>query len=109
MIFNKHYILNLTLLFFLFLSTLFGQTANYNYQILGQSLLRYYSPKEYKSNNSNWCIVQDKRGVMYFGNEEGIVEFDGNSWRRIEVPYYSIVRSLAVDDKGIIYVCASSD
>lgn len=109
MIFNKHYILNLTLLSSLFLSTLFSQTINYKLQAIGYPFIKYYSSKEYKSDNTNWCIVQDKRGVMYFGNEKCILEFDGNSWRRIEVPNSALVRSLAIDDNGIIYVCASSD
>jgi hypothetical protein len=67
----------------------FSQTANLKYPDFGQPFIKYYSPKEYKSDNSNWSIVQDKRGVMYFGNEKCILEFDGNSWRRIEVPNFA--------------------
>jgi hypothetical protein len=69
----------------------FSQTANLKYPDFGQPFIKYYSPKEYKSENSNWSIVQDKRGVMYFGNEKCILEFDGNSWRRIEVPNFEMI------------------
>jgi len=98
-----------TLLFFSFLSVSFGQTVNYKYREIGQPLIKYYSPKEYKLSSANWCVLQDKRGVIYFGNENGILEFDGTSWRVIKTPYNLSVRSLAMDDSGRIYVCASSD
>ncbi len=109
MIFKKHVLLHLTLIFQFCFSIAFSQTGNSKFQAVGQPFIRYYSPKEYKLNSSNWCILQDKRGVMYFGNEQGILEYDGNKWHKIETPYSSLVRSMAMDDNGTIYVCASSD
>ena len=109
MIFNKNYILLFALLIQFCFSVTFSQTVSYGHQDIGQPFIKYYSPKEYKSNPSNWCILQDNRGVMYFGNEKCILEFDGNSWRRIEVPNSALVRSFAMDNNGTIYVCASSD
>ena len=49
----------------------------------GLILSQYYSPTEYKSGTQNWCIAQDNRGVMYFGNALGVLEYDGDSWRLI--------------------------
>ena len=46
---------------------------------------------------------------MYFGNEKGLLEYDGISWRKIDLPNPDLVRALAVDDKGTIYVCDRSD
>ena len=46
---------------------------------------------------------------MYFGNTEGILEYDGLSWRLIKIPNNSVVRSLCIDKVGKIYVAASSD
>jgi len=46
---------------------------------------------------------------MYFGNEKGLLEYDGISWRKIDLPNSDNVRALAVDDKGTIYVCDRSD
>ncbi len=113
-IFNKMNLTKLSNLVFVililsFTSVLFCQTSvNENHEP-GNPFIKYYSPKEYKANPANWCILQDKRGVMYFGNEKGILEFDGVSWRNIEVPFSASVRSMAIDDSGKIYVCASSD
>ena len=42
-----------------------------------------YSAKSYKAAPQNWAIQQDKRGVLYIGNNEGVLEYDGVSWRLI--------------------------
>ena len=71
--------------------------------------IKYYGPKEYKAAYQNWCIVQDKSGIMYFGNDNGILEYDGSVWRLIKTPNNSVVRSMAADKNGKIYIGASSD
>ncbi|MFH1320499.1 MAG: SpoIIE family protein phosphatase [Bacteroidota bacterium] len=65
-----------------------------------------YSPLEYNARPQNWAVVQDKRGIMYFGNNECILEFDGVKWRLIKTLEESTVRSLSIDDGGRIYVGA---
>lgn len=87
----------------------YAQTVQYKYLQSGQPYVRYFSPKEYKSETANWCILQDKRGVMYFGNSSGILEYDGSTWRKIKTPNDANVRSMAMDSSGTIYVCATSD
>jgi len=67
--------------------------------------LRNYTPLEYGAHGQNWAIVQDRRGVMYFGNTSGILEYDGVSWRLIGLRGSTrIVSSLALDSSGRIYV-----
>jgi len=68
-----------------------------------------YSAKEYKAATQNWSIVQDDRGVMYFGNNEGVLEYDGVSWRLIKVSNETNVRSLVKDANGRIYVGADGE
>ncbi|MEM9595567.1 MAG: two-component regulator propeller domain-containing protein [Acidobacteriota bacterium] len=46
---------------------------------------------------------------MYFGNVEGVLEFDGAGWRTIPVANDSIVRSLSVAADGTLYVGAVSE
>ncbi len=87
-----------------------GQIPNYHsYSETGQPFVTYFGPKVYNASALNWTIVQDKRGVIYFGNGSGILEYDGTSWRKIPTPNSANVRSLAVADDGTIYVCASKD
>lgn len=70
----------------------------------GMPFIQNYSPREYGAHNQNWTIVQDHRGMMYFGNGKGILEYDGNDWRLIVMPNNSTVRSLDIDQNGRIYV-----
>ncbi|UCH96157.1 MAG: response regulator [Candidatus Aminicenantes bacterium] len=69
----------------------------------GLKYLRNYSRKVYKVQSQNWSIIQDKRGVIYVGNQGGVLEFDGVSWNEIFVTNKT-ARSLAIDDNGTIYV-----
>ncbi len=69
----------------------------------GYPLITNYTPKDYSANVQNWSIIQDKNGIMYFGNVSGVLEYDGVKWRLIEVPN-NIVRCLAIDSEGVIYV-----
>ncbi len=75
----------------------------------GRPFIRNYSPKEYDAHPQNWAIVQDQRGVMYFGNGLGVLEYDAVSWRLIVLPNKSVVRSLDIDERGVIYVGAQGD
>ena len=52
----------------------------------GRPLLRIYPPTEYGGSPQNWALVQDQRGVIYVGSAAGVLEFDGSTWRLIEMP-----------------------
>ncbi|MEM6344082.1 MAG: ATP-binding protein [Bacteroidota bacterium] len=70
----------------------------------GNPFIRNYLPREYKASSANYAAVQDGRGLMYFGNFRGLLEYDGANWRLIELPNQVAVRSLAVDSVGTVYV-----
>jgi signal transduction histidine kinase/DNA-binding response OmpR family regulator len=80
---------------------LFCQNTGYKY-------LRNYTPKEYDWHSQNWCILQDKRGIIYVGNHDGLLEFDGVSWRKISIPQ-KIVRSMTIDEDGTIYIGGTNE
>lgn len=46
---------------------------------------------------------------MYFGNNAGVLEYDGKSWRQISMPNQTNARSLAVDSAGRVYVGAQNE
>lgn len=51
------------------------------------------------SGTQNWDITQSSSGFIYFGNNDGILEFDGTNWNVYPMPNASVVRSvLAVGD-----------
>ncbi len=70
----------------------------------GTYVFQHYSAKQYGASPQNWDIAQDHRGVMYFANLDGLLEFDGNSWRLLRLPGKSFVRSVSVDSRGTVYV-----
>ena len=87
-------------------SSLLVQVAHAQLREMGLPFIKNFTPKEYNANTQNWAIVQDQRGVMYFGNNKGVLEYDGVSWRVIPVSNNSIVRSLAINSEGVIFVGA---
>ena len=48
--------------------------------------IRNFAPESYQADRRNWAIVEDNRGILYFGNTQGVLEFDGVRWRRIALP-----------------------
>ncbi|MEO8233562.1 MAG: ATP-binding protein [Ignavibacteriota bacterium] len=76
----------------------------------GNPFITNWSPKEYNAHQQNWKIVQDKRGVMYFANGQGVLEYDGVNWRTISLPNDSWALSLAFDSSAErIYVGAETE
>ena len=47
---------------------------------IGKPFIHNYYPKEYKRHAQNWTSLQDDRGVLYVGNSDGLMEFDGENW-----------------------------
>lgn len=89
----------------LFISVLFLQAVGAQLYKRGLPFITNYLPTETGGSEQNWAIVQDQRGVMYFGNnDKGVLEYDGVSWRSIPISNNSIVRSLAMDSLGTVYV-----
>ncbi|GAB4132986.1 MAG: hypothetical protein OHK0045_14880 [Raineya sp.] len=71
---------------------------------IGLPFFQNFAPKHYQAGGQNFCILQDNRGILYFGNNEGLLEYDGVSWRLIPLPNRSEVHSLAMDETHTIYV-----
>lgn len=94
----------LVFLFFVFFTILvFSQSA----KEYGSPLIQNYTDNDYGTESpQNWAIVQNNKGIMYFGNTEGVLEYDGKKWRLIKTTNNSIPWSLAIDSKGTIYVGA---
>ncbi len=71
--------------------------------------VHYFSQKDYDALAQNWDITQDKRGIMYFANNNTVLEYDGVNWRKIPTSTVTNVRSIDVDDNGRIYVGAQNE
>lgn len=89
---------------FLFLIFIFFANLSQGAPIPFSPIVRSYSVADYHAGIQNWSIVQDDRGVMYFGNNKGLLEFDGNNWRLHELPNKGIVRAVYIGKDGKIFV-----
>ena len=60
------------------IAPLLGQEAPRSSE-LGYPFITNYGPRDYGAEQSNWGILQDRRGIMYFANGYGLLEYDGAS------------------------------
>lgn len=66
------------------------------------SPIQNYSIVDYAAGNQNWSISQGANKHMFFGNNIGLLEFDGSRWKLYASPNGTIVRAVhAVND--IVY------
>jgi signal transduction histidine kinase/DNA-binding response OmpR family regulator len=70
-------------------------------------VLHNYSSKDNNVPNQIWSILQDRRGVLFFGGTN-LSEYDGVTWRRVPIPS-NVVRSLAMDSTGKIWIGATAN
>ena len=83
---------------------------NLNSQIINIPI-QNFSPKEYGKNytSQNFCVVQDKAGYVYFGNANGVLQYDGKSWEFIPVKLGAYVSSIIMDSAGTLYVGSQNE
>lgn len=60
-----------------------------------------YSLTDYGGENQNWMISQTSDNFIYFANNEGLLEFNGASWRLYPSPNRTIIRSVYVQNNRI--------
>ncbi|MGE0077565.1 MAG: SpoIIE family protein phosphatase [Bacteroidales bacterium] len=76
----------------------------------GHPFIANYIPETYNGTEQTWSIAQDNRGVMYFGtHDNGIIEYDGFNWRKINIPDNKPIYSMTKSDDGTIYVGSSGE
>ncbi len=63
-----------------------------------------YTPKDYHADRQNWSVSAGQNGNIYFANNyEGLLVFDGTTWKIYSPPNRSILRSVKVFNDTIIY------
>ena len=76
---------------------------------VGYPLIENFRAADYHAAEDNWCAEQDRRGVMFFVNQEGILEYDGVRWDLLRLPDGRYPKSLAADPSGRMYVGSIGD
>ncbi len=71
---------------------------------LGRPLYQFFSTRDYKGDNQNWSAVQDRDGLLFFGNNNFVLDYDGQRWDQIPVPGAFGIYGLALDSTGTVWV-----
>ena len=87
------------LLFFLILS----ENGLSNDDFSGTPFVINYPRAEYEGGSQTWDIQQGANGMMYFANNNGLLEFDGVNWNVYNLPNNSNLRSIRSGSDGILY------
>ena len=101
-----------TLFFWSVCGLLFFMPCEFLAQVKGIGLpdIKNFSKFDYQSGTQNWGIDQDQNGNIYFANNNGLLQFDGTTWRNYRLPNSFNVRSVKVDDtSGRVYVGAYNE
>ncbi|TRX72565.1 triple tyrosine motif-containing protein [Carboxylicivirga sp. M1479] len=60
----------------------------------------FYPRSEYKSKSQNWNVSTDNYGNVFFGNNDGLLEYDGFNWTVHKHPDAVNTRSLYYDESS---------
>lgn len=73
----------------------------YEYQHVGNPIVRVFSIEEHNSGNQIWSVDQYKDGRMLFATGNGLLTWDGENWQRSSTPNNTRIRDIVVwhDDK----------
>ncbi len=64
--------------------------------------VRNYDKIDYHGGSQNWSITQGSNKYLYFGNNNGLLEFNGAFWNLYPSPNGTIIRAVFEKD-GLIY------
>jgi hypothetical protein len=62
-----------------------------------------YSKQSFNAGLQNWDIQQDKNGLIYIANNEGLLSFDGRYWNLYPLPNKTNVRSVRIGPDNRVY------
>ncbi|MDR1783084.1 MAG: hypothetical protein LBR13_02315 [Dysgonamonadaceae bacterium] len=74
----------------------FSQTKNFVSATPG--IINYFVG-DYLAARQNWSVTQDEKGIMYFANGEGLLEFDGKRWIKHTAKGVEDLRAVAFEPK----------
>ena len=90
-------------LFFLIVLLFFSTVISAQVESIGTPFVKNYQRSEYLAGSQTWDIQQGINGMMYFANNDGLLEFDGSHWNIYSLPNRSILRSIESSNDGLLY------
>lgn len=71
----------------------------------GEPLIKNFTNAEYKGGSRIYSAVCTIDGLLFAGDKSGVLEYDGENWRKIECGFP--VTSMCIDANEIVYVAGS--
>lgn len=62
-----------------------------------------FTKDQYQAYNQNWAVSQSPNRLLFFGNNAGLLQFDGSSWRTAPLPNRQTIRAVACDQNGNVF------
>ena len=84
---------------------LFLKGISYTYKLVipffhkSYHLYKTFTPQEYGADNQNWAVSDSESGSVFFGNNWGLLEFNGADWSLYPSPNNIIRAVKSIDDK----------
>jgi diguanylate cyclase (GGDEF)-like protein len=75
----------------------------------GLPQITVYPPEVHKAGPQSFDIAQDQQGILYFGNLQGLLSYDGAWWRLLKLPDDQAALSVATDAHDHIALGLVSD
>jgi DNA-binding CsgD family transcriptional regulator len=69
--------------------------------------IQNFSPEDYGAESQNWGVSQAENRHLYFANDNGLLEYNGENWRLYPSPNGSIIRSVKVIGNRVYTGCHS--
>jgi ligand-binding sensor domain-containing protein/DNA-binding CsgD family transcriptional regulator len=86
--------MNVKSLFLLIICLLGFQTAPAQDKAYGIPQIEYFNRREYNAATQNWNISQSSQDILYFANNDGLLEYDGVNWKVFTDMGHFVVRSV---------------
>ncbi len=87
-----------------FLATLLPNVLRAQPVNLGLPPVTNYTRSDYHAGTQNWDAAQDARGILFFANNEGLLQFDGVYWNLYPIANGTCVRAVCIGPGGRIFV-----
>lgn len=72
-------------------------------KVIGNPRVKNYDNSVIQAGTQTWMIDIGENSLMYFANNDGVLEFDGVNWRKYPLAGRTVVRSVKASADGRIY------
>lgn len=72
-------------------------------------VVNYTNSGDYRADRDAWVSVRSHSGLMYFGNSEGLLRYNGVTWKLFPLPHRTSIQSMVIDRRGRIIIGSDNE